>query len=253
LGAELQQQELDEVQAGGCAGSRAGLAALTVLLCGCVYFSAHTLQGACSDSLDSPIRNFCVVTPGALWRGERPTSADAKWLLEHQVGTIVSLQLDDQRAFETAAPRGTLEHSVLYFHVTGFDPLQMLSRSHVDHHVAHFLAILRDAPKPVYVHCRAGVDRVGVLIAAYRVLIEGVSREQAIAEMERFHSPWIRLEDQYIRSLSEARQAQILRQVEVSEAALRPSGRIECLRGQCTLYITTATANGKTTANLRRR
>jgi hypothetical protein len=100
------------------------LAALAVPLCGCVYLSNHTLAGACSDALDSPVRNFCVVAPGAIWRGERPTSADAKWLVEHGVGSIVSLQLDDQRAFETAPVAADLERSVAYFPVTDFDPLQ---------------------------------------------------------------------------------------------------------------------------------
>ena len=38
----------------------------------------------------------------------------------------------------------------------------------------------------MYFHCRAGVDRTGVLAAAYRVLIEGASREQAIARWPAF-------------------------------------------------------------------
>jgi protein tyrosine/serine phosphatase len=230
-----------------CANGRIRLAfgALAVLLCGCVYLSNHTLEGACSDSLDSPIRNFCVVAPGTIWRGERPTSADAKWLVEHDVGSIVSLQLDDQRAFETAPVAANLERSIAYFPVTGFDPLQMLSRSHLDHHVAHFLAILRQAPKPVYLHCRAGVDRAGVLIAAYRVLVEGLSREQAMAELARFRSPWIHLEYHYVRGLSEARQADIRRQVAEWESQLRPDARIECRSGRCS-FVRSGPANTAT-------
>jgi len=54
--------------------------ALALFVCGCVYFSEHTLPGACVSDLGSPIRNFCVVSPEALWRGEHPTSADAKRL-----------------------------------------------------------------------------------------------------------------------------------------------------------------------------
>jgi len=205
------------------------------LLCGCVYFSEHTLEGACSASLDSGIRNFCVVAPGILWRGERPTPSDATWLVQHRVGSIVAVQLDDRKAFESATPAVSLEHSALYFRMTGFDPLKMVSRSSVDRQVAHFLAILSVAPKPVYLHCRAGVDRAGVLIAAYRMLSEGVGREQAVAEMRRFRSPWIALEEHYVRGLSGARQAEIRRQTEAWQARLRPDARIECLRGHCTL------------------
>ena len=62
--------------------------AVALLLCGCVYFSRRTLPGACADTLGSPIRNFCVVTPGLLWRAESPTRSDAQWLVAHGVGTV---------------------------------------------------------------------------------------------------------------------------------------------------------------------
>lgn len=152
--------------------SRSSLYAALLLLCGCVYFSKHTVQGACSDDLDSPIRNFWVVAPAVLWRGERPTGSDAKWLLEHRDGSVVSLQLDDRRTFESAALGRDSAHSVSYFQEPHFPPLQMLSRSQIDNHVARFVAIVGVAPTPIYFHCRAGIDRTGVLAAAYRVLIE---------------------------------------------------------------------------------
>ena len=90
---------------------RSFILALTVLLGGCVYFSKHTVQGACAQDLGSPIRNFCVASPGALWRGERPTASDAAWLLAHHVGSVLNLEvfLDDHRAFEAAqAPDDTM-------------------------------------------------------------------------------------------------------------------------------------------------
>jgi hypothetical protein len=218
----------------GLATLRTSLCAFTTLLCSCVFFYKHTIRGACSNDLDSPIRNFCVVAPEVLWRGERPTRSDAKWLLEHRVGSVVSLQLDDQPAFEAVTLSEDFAHVAVYFQEPAFNPLQMVSRSRIDYHVARFLAVLKNAPKPVYFHCRAGIDRTGVLAAAYRVLIEGVGREQAIAEMARFHSPWIGLDSRYIRSLSEARKAQIMGQVEYWETQLRPRARIECSRGKCT-------------------
>src|SRR5882757_6022365 len=152
--------------------SRTSFYTILLLLCGCVYFSKHTVQGACSNDLDSPIRNFCVVAPEVLWRGERPNRSDAKWLLEHRVGSVVSLQLDDQGPFESAALGRDFAHSVSYFQEPHFSPLQMVSRSQIDNHVARFLAIVRVAPKPIYFHCRAGIDRTGVLAAAYRVLVD---------------------------------------------------------------------------------
>src|SRR5262249_48022918 len=157
------------------------LIGVCLLTAGCVYISRHTLRGACLTDMGSPIRNFCVVAPQILWRGEWPTREDAAWLLEQRVGTIVSLQLEDQRPFEEVRLTPDYSHSVTYYKVSGFSPLQLLSPRHLDKHLAVFIAIVEASPKPVYVHCRAGVDRTGILSAAYRVLIDGASRSEAVA------------------------------------------------------------------------
>ncbi len=206
---------------------------LAALACGCVYISKRTIRGACSNDLGAPIHNFCVVTPQVLWRGERPSAKDARWLLEHGVGSVVSLQLDDRRAFESVAPGQDFVHSVAYFHVPGFSPFQVLSPTHLDTHLALFVAIAKAAPKPIYVHCRAGVDRTGVLVAAYRVLVDGVSRDEARAEMARYHSPWLHFDARYIRGLTLERREEILRKAADWESRLRPTARIECVHGRC--------------------
>jgi protein-tyrosine phosphatase len=209
---------------------------LVPLISGCVYFAQHTAQGACASSLDSPIRNFCVVTSQVLWRGERPNKTDATWLVEHRVGTIVNLQeiQNDHDAFDAAAATPDLTLSIDYFHLPDFEPLHMINWSFLDTHVARFLAIVSEAPRPVYVHCMDGIDRTGVLIAAYRVLIEGSSREDAIAEMARFRSPWLRVDAKYVRSLQGDRRAEIMRKMAEWKSKLKTSARIVCMRGKCT-------------------
>jgi protein tyrosine phosphatase (PTP) superfamily phosphohydrolase (DUF442 family) len=210
------------------------LCALALLLSGCVYFSRHTLPGACSDDLGSPIRNFCVVTPGVLWRSEAPTPSDARWLVDHGVGSVVSLGLDVRHSFEAARPDPGVERSVRYYGVSDFSAIQVLTHRHLDAHVARVLAIIREAPKPVLVSCRAGVDRTGIVVAAYRVLIDHMSRKQAIAEMDAFHSPWDPLSARYVRSLSGAHAARILRRARRWESSgVRPGGRFECGHGGC--------------------
>jgi tyrosine-protein phosphatase SIW14 len=200
----------------------------------CVYMSPHTLKGACPTALDSPVRNFCVVTPDVLWRGERPTAADATWLVRQRVGSVLSLQVDARHAFEHATlTAADAPLSFPFYMMRGLDPLQMLSSRHVDDRAAMFLAIVSTAPKPLYVHCRAGVDRAGVLLAVYRMLVEGVSAEDAIAELARFKSPWLPLEKRYINGLSETRREEIRRNAEKLKSVVHPVGRFDCRDARC--------------------
>ena len=211
--------------------------ALALLLSGCVYFTRHTPPGACRDDLGSPIRNFCVITPGMLWRGETPTRADAKWLVEHGVRTVISLQLDVRPSFESARLDPGVVDSVTYFRVRDFVATQVLTHRHLDDHVAEVLAIIQEAPKPVLISCRAGVDRTGVIAAAYRILVDGKSQEEAIKEMDGFHSPWDPLNNRYVRSITGARKARILANVTQWRSRLRPVGRFECRDGGCRLLV----------------
>jgi predicted protein tyrosine phosphatase len=208
---------------------------LAMLLSGCVYFSRHTLAGACRDNLGSPIRNFCVVAPGALWRGETPSHSDAQWLVDHGVKTVVSLQLDVGPSFESVHPGPGVVRSVTYFRVRDFSATQVLTHRHIDDHVAEVLAIIQEAPKPVLISCRAGVDRTGIVAAAYRVLVDGMSRQQAIKEMEAFHSPWNSLNARYVRGLTGDRKARILSTVTQWRSRLQPVGRFDCRAGRCRL------------------
>lgn len=221
------------------------LGTCAVLQSGCIYFMKHTPRGACSNDLGSTVRNFCVVAPGTFWRGAKPARSDAEWLINHQVGTIVSLELDVRRAFESARPDPHLDRSVTYFQVHAFSAIQVVTHAHLDDHVALVLAIIKEAPKPVFVNCRAGVDRTAMMAAAYRVLIGGVSPEKAITEMNRFRTPWSALNARYIRSLTGARAAKIRRDMEDWESRLRPSGRFDCRDGQCRFVRLRAELNVK--------
>ena len=59
--------------------------------------------------------------------------------------------------------------------------------------MAQILTILRTAPKPLLIHCKAGSDRTGLVAALYRSAIEGEPAEQAASELSlRFgHFPYL--------------------------------------------------------------
>ena len=52
---------------------------------------------------------------------------------------------------------------------------------------AKFLKILHENKgKKVFVHCRLGDDRTGMMVAAYRMAVEGWTAEEAMKEMQSF-------------------------------------------------------------------
>ncbi len=45
------------------------------------------------------------------------------------------------------------------------------------------LKVIKSAPKPLLVHCRHGSDRTGVVVAMYRIVFQGWSKEDALNEL----------------------------------------------------------------------
>jgi protein tyrosine/serine phosphatase len=76
-----------------------------------------------------------------------------------------------------------------------------------DAQVAKLLVAMEDpASTPVLVHCRRGADRVGLLIACYRIAHDHWTNEQALAEACRYGlSPLEVLMRSYIRHFDPAR------------------------------------------------
>jgi tyrosine-protein phosphatase SIW14 len=60
--------------------------------------------------------------------------------------------------------------------------------------VVNALQEIKDAPKPVLVHCMHGSDRAGAVVAAYRIAFNGWTKEQALEELRfdgfGFHERW---------------------------------------------------------------
>jgi protein tyrosine phosphatase (PTP) superfamily phosphohydrolase (DUF442 family) len=50
--------------------------------------------------------------------------------------------------------------------------------------LVRILRTIKDAPKPILIHCRHGSDRTGAVVAACRIVFENWSVDQAIAELE---------------------------------------------------------------------
>ena len=207
----------------------------TVVVSACTYATKQSVVGACPKTADSGILNFCEVTPGVLWRGGTLDPHGAAWLMQHGVRTIVNLELarDDRHAFSTATITDAGVYEADYFRLRDWQPLARWAPSILDDHIAHFLAIVSERPQPVYVHCLFGMDRTGVMIAAYRMLVEGVATETAIEEMRAYQAPWFGANAKYIRGLVPERRKQIRQRTQQWIARLKPNARISCQHGRC--------------------
>jgi tyrosine-protein phosphatase SIW14 len=145
--------------------------------------------GRTDPSLASPstlegVSNFAKISAG-VWRGSQPTAEGMATLKHMGVRTIVNL-----RALHT--DRDELRGLGLdYVHLpcTALVPDEDV--------VVKFLKVATDpARRPVFVHCQYGSDRTGVVIAAYRVAVQGWSMEQAKRELPifDFHEVFVPLE-----------------------------------------------------------
>ena len=222
---------------------------LMVAMSACTYATKQSVVGACPNSADSGILNFCEVTPGILWRGGKLDQHGAAWLMQHGVRTIINLELirDDRAAFAAAPISDAGVYEADYFRIRDWQPLAKWAPSILDDHIAHFLAMVSERPKPVYVHCLFGMDRTGVMIAAYRMLVEGVATETAIAEMRAYQAPWFGANAKYLRALGPERRKQIERQRQHWIARLKPNARIRCEQGRC--VVGARQRSGRTTSS----
>lgn len=192
---------------------------LCSLLLNSCAFAATPNQTRCATNLASPIANFCEVQPGVLWRGAKPDEAGAAWLIKNGVKTIINLELlfDDLDALQQAKLPSYVLYQLDYYRVKTWEPLYAFAQSVADEDVIHFLAIAKQAKRPIYVHCRAGENRTGVMIAAYKIILDNQSSPEQIAavlrEMQSYKGFWSKDTTEYIKNLS-LRKVKILSKVE---------------------------------------
>lgn len=131
--------------------------------------------------INSSLQN-CYRVSDELYRCEQPTEKNISDLRALGIRSILNL-----RRYNTDPV--TLEHA-------GFKLL--LQRMEADDltvdDLVTGLRLLRDAPKPVLVHCWHGSDRTGSIVAAYRVVFQNWTPEAAVDEFRHggfgYHERW---------------------------------------------------------------
>jgi protein tyrosine phosphatase (PTP) superfamily phosphohydrolase (DUF442 family) len=135
--------------------------------------------------------NFHVLAPGKAYRSAQMSKGLLKQKI-HELGikTILNLREADNSADwyrdekAVAASHGVqhVDFPLSEYDSVAPDKLQKISQ------------FLRDAPKPVLIHCAAGADRTGLVSAIYRLKVEGVDPEMSYKELSIWygHVPLLR-------------------------------------------------------------
>jgi protein tyrosine phosphatase (PTP) superfamily phosphohydrolase (DUF442 family) len=140
--------------------------------------ATETKQSAAPNDTTEPIipkfiPNFAQITP-TLYRGGQPKKGGFEELAKMGINIVVDLRGDRDKEREIVTGLGMQ-----------YVPMHWQCSFPRDQTFAKFLQLLRDNPgKKVFVHCRLGDDRTAMMIAAYRMVEQHWSPEQALEEMQ---------------------------------------------------------------------
>jgi len=170
-----------------------------------------------AQGLDRPgLPNLHKVSD-VLYRGAQPKEAGYASLKQLGVKTVVNLR-------ESGQEQAQVERAGLQGVRIASDAWDM-----TDDNVIAFLKVVTDPScQPVFVHCRHGADRTGTVCAAYRIVVQGWSKGEAVLEMTRggfgFHTNFENLV-QYVEKLDvqAIRQKAGLAQTQPAAAAQEPN------------------------------
>jgi tyrosine-protein phosphatase SIW14 len=137
--------------------------------------SSPAQQSSLSESMRKNLPNFGEATT-TLYRGGQPSQSGFRILGRMGINIVVDLRGSRASERKIVTHLG-MQYVALPWHCS-FPK---------DKVFAQFLKLLRNNPgKKVFVHCRLGDDRTGMMIATYRMARQGWSAEKAEKEMEKF-------------------------------------------------------------------
>jgi len=163
------------------ARQRTCAAALFTALALLLSFAAASAEGGRAIAPDTAairIDNFGRVD-STLYRGGQPHGRDFADLKAIGVKTVVNLTSDDAMPNEQTMTEATGMAYVQIPMTTRTAPTAA--------QIEQFLGIVNDRVRqPVYVHCVGGRHRTGVMTAAYRMVHDGWTADQAFKEMKQY-------------------------------------------------------------------
>lgn len=132
------------------------------------------------------LSNLHQVTP-MLYRSAQPDATSGEALRMLGIKTVLSFRKRDKDEPLHKTPGITFKRYPLYtWDIEEEDILEVLR------------ILNNPANQPILVHCTHGADRTGLMMASYRMIIQGWSKEAAITEMKQgeyeYHVIWKNIE-----------------------------------------------------------
>ena len=120
-----------------------------------------------------------------LYRGERPDEHILRNLISLGVKAVMSLEsglISKEPEYVKKERRLVEDLGIKFIHV----PLHPIKCPSIVEIKRALSLIMQKENQPVFVHCERGNDRTGIIIAAYRIKMEGWDFENAFREMKSF-------------------------------------------------------------------
>jgi tyrosine-protein phosphatase SIW14 len=134
---------------------------------------------------DDIICNFHQVD-AQLYRGGRPLVDAYPRLQQLGIRTIINLEetghADQERAALTQFNATLKPQDRIDFISFPITQAQINETGVSEKEVQHLFQLIQGARKPVFIHCYYGRDRTGLVVALYRMALEGVSFSEAYEE-----------------------------------------------------------------------
>jgi protein tyrosine phosphatase (PTP) superfamily phosphohydrolase (DUF442 family) len=199
-----------------------------------IMIAPQIAYAKCDKPFVYGLKNSCEVIPNTLWRGSKPDMASAAQLLEKGVKTVINLELlhDDKGTFTAARPNLNIEYTLNYYSLPDWEPLVLISKKGIDRRVEDFIAITRTAPLPIFVHCRSGQNRTGMMVAALHIF-NGMPIEQAIDDMLSYGGLWSHQNTAYLRTLTPKKRSKMERNIVLTMRNMQPNSILSCSRTGC--------------------
>jgi tyrosine-protein phosphatase SIW14 len=150
-----------------------------------IFLFALALPAFAGSSVPG-IKNFYQVDEH-VYRGAQPTDKGFKYLAKSGVRTVIDLREADGRSSSEESVVKATGMKYVNVPMTGLTPPTKAE-------ITKILKILEDSAGAVFVHCKRGADRTGVVIASYRIDHDHWDNARALSEakargMSYFQSP----------------------------------------------------------------